>query len=150
MSKINMYGPHTPTLLSGVRAFVRRTGIESPPLEWEVVSGNLKRRRFTFTDANCALVFRLEFSGLIDRPLTGLEKYVAFRESYVGTTAAKHIIEVQIPEQMAEAEQWRKERQGAEDATGFQLTKREESELTESHPKRLRRAKRSFWFTPSR
>ncbi|GAA0247002.1 hypothetical protein LNAOJCKE_0439 [Methylorubrum aminovorans] len=49
---------------------------------------------------------------MIDRPLTGLEKYVAFRESYVGTTAAKHIIEVQIPEQMAEAEQWRKERQG--------------------------------------
>lgn len=39
---------------------------------------------------------------------------------------------------------------GAEDATGFQLTKREESELTESHPKRLRRAKRSFWFQPSR
>ncbi|CAX25016.1 protein of unknown function [Methylorubrum extorquens DM4] len=112
MSETNLYGPHTPTLLSEVRAFVRRTGIERPRITWEVNNGNLKRLRFTLTDANCALVFRLEFGGLIDRPLTGLEKYVAFLESYVGSTAAKHIIEFQIPEQMAEAEQWRKERQG--------------------------------------
>ncbi|MRI57510.1 hypothetical protein D8770_26815 [Methylobacterium sp. DB1607] len=97
MSEINLYGPQTHTLLSEVRAFVRRTVIERLWLEWEVVNGNLNRLRFTFTDANCALVFRLEFSGLIDMPLTGPEKYVAFLESYVGVTAAKHIIEVQIP-----------------------------------------------------
>lgn len=62
MNEIDLYGPHTPTLLSEVWAFVRRTGIERPRITWAVNNGNRKRRRVTFTDANCALVFRLEFA----------------------------------------------------------------------------------------
>ncbi|GAA0247011.1 hypothetical protein LNAOJCKE_0438 [Methylorubrum aminovorans] len=62
MNEIDLYGPHTPMLLSEVWAFVRRTGIERPRITWEVNNGNRKRRRVTFTDANCALVFRLEFA----------------------------------------------------------------------------------------